>query len=299
MINLAHNYRLMLATALMSASMMTTAAPVQKDYSLKLTKPGEAVQLDVEVRFGSIVVEGYDGDTVEIQAIFKEFDEKTLNDPEYKEMMGRSAKRYRNNSDKRNSPEPRSSKGLKRVVNSSVHLNIEESDNEVEIESELDNRLIDLRIRVPKASSVDAELFAGGDITVKSLSGSLELGNHRGGVNAYQVDGPIVAETWRSDIVIEYGSFDKSNPSSFASHLGNIDITVPEKSVKASIMAQSYRGEILSGLNTEFVPSDEVHKSDDGHQEITLGGAMVAKINGGGQTISAQTYSGNIYIRQK
>lgn len=292
--SLAQITRLMLPLVLITLPVIP--APTAKDYSLKLSRPGQAVQLEVEVRFGSIVIEGFNGDTVEVQAVFKDLKEGKFSKPEDMELI--EQKSYQRSWDNENKSKPRPSDGLKRVPNSSFHLDIREENNEVDISSDTQNRLIELRIKVPKKSSVEASIYAGGDISVSNLTGALELSNHRGGVTAIDIDGPIVAETWRSDIVIDYAAFDSEFPSSFTTHHGNIDITVPEKSAKANLSVQSYRGEILSGLKAEFIPSDEVRKNDKGHQEITLGGAMMAKLNGGGQSIIAQTYSGNIYVRR-
>lgn len=272
---------------LMSATLYGN--PVVKQHSLNLSKPGEPVNLEVEVRYGSITIEGYNGKTVEIQATFKDLDAETL-------------KKYRNRDydwDKENRSAPRSADGLKRVKNTRIHLEIEEEDNHVSIGSEVQNRQIDLLIKVPAKSNIQASVYDKGNLNIKDITGKLELSNHRGGITAMDINGPIVAETWRADIVISFDGYNSEHPSSFSSHHGNIDITVPEKKAKMELIVNTYRGEILSGLNTEFVPSDEIRKNNDGQQEITIGGAMSAKLNGGGQTVTAQTYGGNVYVRKR
>ena len=63
---------------------------------------------------------------------------------------------------------------------------------------------------------------------------------------------------------------------------------------------QSYKGEILSGLATEFVVSEDVQrKNKGGKQKIVIGGMMSAEVNGGGQAITLATYNGNVYVRSK
>ena len=266
-------------------------AAIEKDYSLKLTRPGEPVKLEAEIRFGSITIQGYKGETVEIKATFRE-----IEDPELKKIMPKR-NYWRDDDDKK--AKPRNSDGLKRIVNNAIHLDITEDDNEVEIESEVGNRLIDLVIKVPVKTDVEAEVYAGGDIRVEGITGQVEVGNHRGGINALNINGPIVAETYQKDIVVSFQSYNTEHPSSLTTHHGNIDITIPEKTIKADLMVQSYRGEILSGLNTNFQAAEDVVRKDDNRTEITIGGAMQAKLNGGGQIMNAQTYSGNIYVRRR
>ena len=65
---------------------------------------------------------------------------------------------WRGDEDKK--AKPRNSDGLKRIVNNAIHLDITEDDNEVEIESEVGNRLIDLVIKVPVKTDVEAEVYA-------------------------------------------------------------------------------------------------------------------------------------------
>ncbi len=286
---LAHFTSIGCLLIVMSTSL--SGAAIEKDYSLKLTRPGDPVKLEAEIRFGSITIQGYKGDTVEIKASFRE-----IEDPELKKIMPKR-NYWRDDNDKK--AKPRNSDGLKRIVNNAIHLDITEDDNEVEIESEVGNRLIDLLIQVPVKTDVEAEIYAGGDIRVEGITGTLELGNHRGGIQATNINGPIVAETYQSDIVVSFQSYNTEHPSSMTTHHGNIDITIPEKSIKANLMVQSYRGEILSGLSTNFQAAEDVVRKDDNRTEITIGGAMQATLNGGGQILNAQTYAGNIYVRKR
>ena len=159
--------------------------------------------------------------------------------------------------------------------------------------------MVELTVRVPVRSDISVDVYAGGAINISNITGALELSTHRAAINAIDIDGPIVAESWGQDIVVIFSKYDNEYPSSMTSHQGNIDITIPEKSTKATLYAQSYQGEILSGLDAEFIPSDEIKKTTGKGQRVSVGGGMMAKLNGGEQKMSAQTFSGNIYIRKK
>jgi len=270
--------------ALLAGSMQVANA-AEKSYSLPLSKPGEPVSIEIEVYRGSVTLVGYKGDTIEISAKTSTFAGKDKDLKKVKDKMNK------NNSS-------RSTKGLKSVKSQSMRLEIEEKNNEVEITSEVSNQHIDLVIKVPQRSSVEVELYKGGDINIDGINGGLELESYEGMIIANNISGPIVAETARTDIVVNFSNFSKISPSSLTSHIGNVDMTLAKK-VAANVNVQTYQGEIFSGLDKDFVVVDEIKKNSKGKkQEIVLGGIMQAKVNGGGQELSLISYSGNLYIRK-
>jgi hypothetical protein len=270
--------------AMLTGSMQVANA-AEKSYSLSLSKPGEPVSIDIEVYRGSITLVGYKGDTIEISAKTSVFAGKDKDLKKVKAKINQSTS-------------SRSTEGLKSVKSQSMRLEIEERNNEVEISSEVSNQHVDLVIKVPQRSSIDVELYKGGDINVDGVSGGLELEAYQGMIIAKNISGPIVAETARTDIVVSFTDFAKTSPSSLTSHMGNVDITLAKK-VAANVNVQTYQGEIFSGLDKDFVVVDEIKKNKKGKkQKVVLGGIMQAKVNGGGQVLSLTSYSGNLYIRK-
>jgi hypothetical protein len=278
-----------LSLSLTLIAMLATSAQVanatEKNFSLPLSKPGEPVSIDVEVYRGSVTLVGYKGDTIEISAKTSVFSGK---DKDLRKVKGKMNK----------NSVSRSTEGLKSVKAPSMRLEIEEQNNQVDINSEVSNQHVDLVIKVPQRSSVEVELYKGGDINVDGVSGGLELEAYQGMIIANNISGPIVAETARTDIVVSFSDFAKTSPSSLTSHMGNVDITLAKK-VAANVNVQTYQGEVFSGLDKEFVGVDEIKKNKKGKkQKIVLGGIMQAKVNGGGQALSLTSYSGNLYIRK-
>jgi len=264
---------------------MQVANAAEKSYSLPLSKPGEPVSIDIEVYRGSITLVGYKGDTIEISAKSSTFSGKD-----------KDLKKVKNKMNKNNSS--RSTKGLKSVKSQGMRLEIEERNNQVEISSEVSNQHVDLVIKVPQRSSVEVELYKGGDLNIDGVNGELELESYEGMIIANNISGPIVAETARTDIVVNFSDFAIKTPSSLTSHMGNVDITLAKK-VAANVNVQTFQGEIFSGLDKDFVVVDEIKKNKKGKkQEIVLGGIMQSKVNGGGQDLSLTSYSGNLYIRK-
>lgn len=271
----------------MLATINTNALAGEQTHSLPLSKPGQPVSVEIEVVNGNITVIGYEGDTIEISATTT----NNKNDKNSHELK----KIHKAN---RNRSPARSSQGLKSISGNMLRLEIEEDNNVVEIKSEISTQYVNLIIKVPHRSKLDISLYYGGDIKVDSVQGGIELESYKGAIYANNISGPIVAETHLKDIVVVFSDFNETSPSSLTSHSGNIDITLT-KSIAANITVQSYQGEILSGLEQEFVSVEEVKKTKRGNkQKITIGKTMQAKLNGGGQELSLTTYSGNLYIRK-
>jgi len=280
---------------ILSSLTFGVANGAEKNYSLPLSNPSEPASLKVELYRGTVRVIGYQGDKVEITANISVVENKDLSAKE-KKITAKIAKKL----SQHGQTKTRSIEGLKAVNNSMLHLEIEEENNEVEITSESMNQYVDLVIKVPSKSSVELEVYQGGDIHVEDIQGSLELESFQGGITASNVSGPLVAETYTQDIVINFSDFDKASPTSLTSYTGNVDISLA-KSIKANVNVQTYQGKIFSGLDSDFIPNEDVKKqSKKGKkQKIVIGGMMQAKVNGGGQELSLITYSGNLYIRKE
>ena len=277
-----------LTTALLSL-MLSTSVVSAKDYSLKLSDPAKPASIEISVMKGSITVVGYEGDSVEISSNIESMSNVDTGDS-FEVDLGW---------DDDDSGKKRSSAGLKRVSNNAAPIRIEERNNKVEISSQSRNQMVNLTVKVPHKSSVSLQVHKGGDIKVSDVSGAMELANHRGAIYAEGVIGPIIAETHKKDIEVTFKAFAQDTPSSLTSHKGNIDITVTA-AVKAKIEVQTYKGEIYSGIEQAFTANEEVkHQRKRNGQEITIGGLMSAKVNGGGQTLTINTYKGNIYVRQQ
>lgn len=290
-----------LALLLLLAPGMSLAQSVEKKYSLELTDPNQPMSLDVEMRNGSVSVEGYSGKSVEITAVITPLSQKELEADE--NHHGRHKTRVRTRHYNGGQPEPekksRSRDGLKSVKNASMNLEIEESDNEVEITSEFSTSRIDLLVKVPVNSVLEVELYKGGDVMVSNLSGPIEIETWQGDIIAKKISGPIVAETHSRTIEVEFASLSKDNPSSLTTYSGDIDITLAKK-VAAKVNVQNYQGEVLSGLDEDFVASESVKRNKKGNkQEIVVGGQVSALVNGGGQELSLITYSGDVYVRKQ
>lgn len=279
----------LLFASIMLPALIQSAYALERTYSLPLSKPGEPATLNAEIHTGAIFIEGYDGTEVKVSAKIEEFTDTDAHKPH----------RQHDNYRRVNKSKPRSAEGLKSVKNNMMQLSIEEEDNEIDISSEYSTQKVVLHIQVPKTTRLDIELYQGGDLEINNIAGAIEASAFKGNIIANDVSGPMVAETHSTDIVVSFDKLAQENPTSLTTHSGNIDISV-SKNTSARINVQNYKGEILSGLATDFVVSEDATRvNKDGKQKIVIGGMMSAEVNGGGQDITLATYNGNVYVRRK
>ena len=91
-------------------------------------------------------------------------------------------------------------------------------------------------------------------------------------------------------------------PLSFSTMNGDIDVTLPAD-VKANLKMKSEQGEIYSdfdiNMTRQTAKSDAAEKTEQGKFRITFDKSLYGIVNGGGQEIGFNTFSGDIYIRKK
>ena len=71
---------LLLSILTLMTGAINYAAPITKSYKLDLSAPGKPVEFEIDLYNGSVSVEGYDGEVVELTATFEELDKVSKND---------------------------------------------------------------------------------------------------------------------------------------------------------------------------------------------------------------------------
>lgn len=283
------NYLLAFATLLfVSCNLVAKERIYERSFSL--SEPNKLANIEVMLMNGSISVEGYKGNSIKVLARVKSLD-KVSEEDEITESKVKSKK-----SSKVIKDDPR--KGLTKVSNTGMQLEIEKSGNSISIGTMNKKQYVELSLKVPFNSDLELQLHRGGDINVNAVQGSLDIQNLRGAIKASGIVGPIVAESVRKDVVVVFKSFNTEKPSSLNAHRGNVDISVPKKS-KVKIEIKSYQGEIYSGIEPKFESIDNVEEGDtnSNHNVTIIGGAMAASLNGGTQKLMINTFRGDVFVR--
>lgn len=252
--------------------------PTVDKIPVPLTDPGRPVHLSVGLISGSIVVKGYSGKEVIVEAALQPAE------------------------DDEDQPKSKKSGSMKLIPNTSTGLTVEEENNEVTVSTGMRSayRRTDLTIQVPIQCSMKLSTVNDGDIEVENVTGELETNNTNGSIRLKRISGSAVAQTTNGEIQATFVSVNPEKAMSFSSFNGDVDVTFPA-SIKATVQLKSDQGEIYSDFDIQMQKSAaQVNKNEGskGKYRVSLDKGMRGMINGGGQEIQFNNFNGNIYIRK-
>jgi DUF4097 and DUF4098 domain-containing protein YvlB len=131
----------------------------------------------------------------------------------------------------------------------------------------------------------------GEDLSVRDVSGELEISTVHNSVEMENVTGPMTVKTVHGDIEAKFSNSIQS-PVSIVSAHADVDVSLPA-STQANIEMMSDHGEMYTDMDIQFEKSAE---------ELRKLSSSVVKgtINGGGEiTIELSSAHGNIYLRKQ
>jgi DUF4097 and DUF4098 domain-containing protein YvlB len=192
--------------------------------------------------------------------------------------------------------------GMKLLSGSTSGLEIEEEGNVVQISTESWKAATDLVIQVPRATSLEVRSTMDGAVVVEGVSGEIDINNINGPVTLKNVSGNTLVHTVNGDIEVVLARVAADKPLSFSTMNGDIDVTLPAD-VKANLKMKSEQGEIYSdfdiNMTRQTAKSEAAEKTEQGKFRISFDKSLYGIVNGGGQEIGFNTFSGDIYIRKK
>lgn len=240
-----------------------------KQVVVPLSEPGQPGSLESSLIQGSIRVEGYDGDTVIVDATPRKMEEQ-----------------------------PERVDGMLRIPNSSLGLTIEEKNNEVTVSADWMSQAIALVIRVPRQTSLNLSCVNHCELEVDGVTGDLELSNVNGPIRARNVRGSVVANTTNGEVVVELLSVTRDKPMSLTTWNGNVDLSVPAD-FTADLRMSAGRGEIYSDFDVQLDSTPvEVKRDDSRGYRVRLEREVRAKLGGGGAEVHLKTSNGAVYLRR-
>lgn len=271
-------------------------SPVDKA-EVPLTDPSKPAVVKASLITGSIMVTGYNGKTVNVEArtVFEEPEEAEAEEEKEMELEAEETKMAAKKKDK--------AKGMIRIRNTSSGLSIEEENNVVVVKSHSFMHKVILSIKVPFKTSLKLKTINDGEIMVEKVDGDLDVSNVNGPLNLKNVSGTVVAHTTNGEVMVTFDRVNLDKPMSFATFNGDVDVTFPANA-KFNLKMKSDQGEIYSDFKLEMkTPSPQpVKKSEEKDKEkfvVKFDKSVYGLLNGGGEEIQFKTFSGDIYIRRK
>lgn len=192
--------------------------------------------------------------------------------------------------------------GMKLLSGSTSGLEVEEEDNVVQINTQSWKAATDLVIQVPRSTSLEVRSTMDGAVVVEGVNGEIDINNINGPVTLKNVSGNTLVHTVNGDIEVTLARVTADKPLSFSTMNGDIDVTLPAD-VKANLKMKSEQGEIYSDFDINMTRqparSEAAEKTEQGKFRISFDKSLYGIVNGGGQEIGFNTFSGDIYIRKK
>jgi len=192
--------------------------------------------------------------------------------------------------------------GMKQLSGSMSGLEVEEENNVVQISTQSWKAATDLVIQVPRSTSLEVRSTMDGAVIVEGVNGEIDINNINGPVTLTNVSGNTLVHTVNGNIEVTLARVAADKPLSFSTMHGDIDVTLPAE-VKANLKMKSEQGEIYSDFDINMTrqpaKSEAAEKTEQGRFHISFDKSLYGIVNGGGQEIGFNTFSGDIYIRKK
>jgi DUF4097 and DUF4098 domain-containing protein YvlB len=260
------------ASLLAAPSSNAQSASGADHLSVTLTDPSRPALVTANLVNGGIVVKGYEGKEVIVEARARNREAET------------------------------SGRGPKRLSISTTGLSVEEENNEVRIGTESHVRPIDLTISVPLHTSLKLRAVNDGDIVVTGVDGELDADDVNGSVTLNDVSGNAVAHALNGRVLATFRRVNPQKPMAFSSLNGDIDITFPGD-LKANVSIRSDHGDVFSDFEVQLqagAPQQIVEdgRGHGGKYRVKIDRTVHGTINGGGPEIQFTNFQGSIYIRK-
>jgi hypothetical protein len=242
---------------------------------IPLSNPGEIGTLEVNQIYGGIKVTGYDGKEVIVIA---------------------RQKRMKSTVQMKN--------GLRKIQNNSMALEAEESNNYVEIESQIYNRndsnTMNLEVKVPRNFNLKLQNVNDGKTWVENVNGEMEISNVNNDITLNQVSGSALVDTVNGVIKATFKQVTNGSKMVLTSFKNDIDLTLPSN-IKADFKLRTNNGEILTGFDIKFDTSEPVIEKNKKEKsyKIKLEKWITGKANGGGTEIVLKSHSGDLIVRSQ
>lgn len=231
--------------------------------SVRLSNPSRPASVKANLKNGGIMVKGYDGKEVIVEARLR---------------------------------------GPKIGETGATHLKIEEQNNVVTIGAGPSDRPIDLTIQVPFKTSLNLGCTTNSVIFVDNVEGEIETSNQSGPVTLTNVAGVVIADSRNGALLVQLRNVTPDKPMSFSTVNGDIDVTLPPDT-NAKIKLSTTNGRTESDFEIGLKPKDGGNDAassiilKSGGKEISLF-HKTADINGGGAEISFRSVNGNVFLRK-
>jgi hypothetical protein len=284
--------------ALLTMAALEAGAQTDDRLVVPLSNPSQPARLEVNLVFGSVTVNAYNG--AEIVIVAKESVDDDEDDEDGEDFRERERERERELGDDEDNDAQARRDGLVVIPNVSFDLVASERDNTVEVRLAGPPRELDLEISVPRRTSVHARTVNDGTLRVSGVLGEHELQNVNGDVFATDIAGSAVINTQNGELRASFTELTAGKAMSFSSFNGDVDVAFPA-SLAAELHVNSGRGDLLTDFAVRAQPQAPVVERDteSGRSEIRMRKEWVGIVGAGGPVMQFRTFNGDVMIRKR
>ena len=156
----------------------------------------------------------------------------------------------------------------------------------------------DMKLRVPNNVQLEASSVNGGAVTVENFKGDVEANNVNGGVSLSNVSGSSSARTVNGPITAQLNSLPKEAVA-YATVNGDIKVFYPEK-LAANVSFETLNGDFYTDFEEVSRRPHEVEKAGKGKSVVyRIDKGAELSVNGGGAPLNFKTLNGDVYLQKK
>ena len=157
--------------------------------------------------------------------------------------------------------------------------------------------IYDFEIKVPYSSELKVSTVTDGDVEVSDIRGDFRVRNVNGEVELARMAGSGEATTVNGSVVVSFVS-NPEGDTHFETVNGKIDVSF-QADLSADLEMLARWGELWSEYEVQSLPSAPPTKRTKGSRTIIeLARGTRVRVRGGGPTHSFETLNGNIYVRK-
>jgi len=154
----------------------------------------------------------------------------------------------------------------------------------------------DLVVRVPFETDLILKTVTGGDIRVTDIVGNFEIRNVNGSIHMDQIDGPCSARTVNGPVTVNFRSV-PGGDCDFKTVNGDLTLTFPSEP-HGDYRLKTFNGQMYSDYSFSTLPSNPaVRTKKGGLTKIKTDGFVGVRIGTGGPEFKLDTLNGDITIR--
>jgi len=159
---------------------------------------------------------------------------------------------------------------------------------------------LEITVKVPFNVNLQVSTVNNGDIGIKEVYGTLHVNNVNGGITIVNAKGTTTAHTINGPLTVNYLSV-PPDASSYYTLNGKLDVTYPP-SLSAELEFKSMNGQFYTDFeNTQVMPSRIVktQQKEGATTLYKLSQHPDVRVGAGGKTFKFETLNGNIYIKKQ